>query len=144
VDALSRASCTCSTWHQLTGIPSYKQLWKQPLSVLSTLPLVTRWSKSLICASPCSAWEFLLMALLLCLETMNQLSNVGEQLFTQHLQLKKTRPWQKKQPKSNVWMLSNWKHCEDQQKEIIFHLFPEHWPMKQFQQFTTNQSLFAV
>jgi len=31
-----------------------------------------------------------------------------------------------------------------QQEEIIFHLFPEHWPQKQFQQFATNQSLFAV
>jgi len=23
-------------------------------------------------------------------------------------------------------LMSDWKHCEDQQKEIIFHLFPEH------------------
>jgi len=40
--------------------------------------------------------------------------------------------------------MSNLKRCEDQQKEIIFHLFPEHWPQKEFQQFATNQSLFAV
>ena len=39
--------------------------------------------------------------------------------------------------------MSDWKHCEDQQKEIIFHLFPEHQLQKQFQQFATNQSLFA-
>jgi len=25
-------------------------------------------------------------------------------------------------------LMSNWKHCEDQQKEIVFYLFPEHQP----------------
>jgi len=39
---------------------------------------------------------------------------------------------------------SSWKHCEDQQKEIVFHLFLEHWPQKQLQQFATNQLLFSV
>jgi len=24
------------------------------------------------------------------------------------------------------WLLSDWKHCEDQQKEIVFYLFPKH------------------
>jgi len=43
-----------------------------------------------------------------------------------------------------AWLMSNWKHCEDQQKEIVFHLFPQRWPWKQFQQFAVNQSDFAV
>jgi len=32
-------------------------------------------------------------------------------------------------------LMSNWKRCEDHQKEIVFYLFPK--------QFTINQSLFA-
>jgi len=40
--------------------------------------------------------------------------------------------------------LSNWKHCEDQQKENILLLFPEQLHQKQFQSITINQSLFAV
>jgi len=41
-------------------------------------------------------------------------------------------------------LTSSRKHCEDQQKEILFHLFPEHMRWKQFQQFATNHSLCAV
>jgi len=41
-------------------------------------------------------------------------------------------------------LMFDWKHCEDQQKEIVFCLFPEHWPWKQFQQSAVNQSFFAV
>ena len=40
--------------------------------------------------------------------------------------------------------MSDWKHDEDQQNEIVFHVFPEHWPQKWFQQFAAKQSLFAV
>jgi len=25
-----------------------------------------------------------------------------------------------------AYSMSNWKHCEDQQKEIVLYLFPEH------------------
>ena len=39
-------------------------------------------------------------------------------------------------------LVSNWKCCEGQQKEIVSYSFPWHWPQKQFQQFVVNQSLF--
>jgi len=41
-------------------------------------------------------------------------------------------------------LMSDWKHDEDQQNEIVFHVFPEHHPQKRFQQFAAKQSLFAV